>query len=149
MNRASLRHIHAIASFTGFAFIAAFWTSSVFTEWFLSQQAVAILKQSIVYAFIIFIPAMMIAGISGNLLAGRSQNPRLAAKRRRMPKIALNGLFILLPCAFYLNHLAQAGQFGGTFYAVQILELLAGAVNLGLMGLNIRDAFALRRSKFS
>ena len=56
-----------------------------------------------------------------------------------MTIIGPNGLFVLLPSAIYLNTLATQGTFGPTFYAVQTLELLAGAVNLTLMGLNIRD----------
>jgi hypothetical protein len=38
---------------------------------------------------------------------------------------------------------AAAGTFNTTFYIVQALELLAGATNLVLMGLNIRDGFKL------
>ena len=69
------------------------------------------------------------------------------AKRRRMPFIAANGLFILLPCAFFLYHRAAAGQFDAVFYAVQALELLAGATNLLLLGLSMRDGFAIRRPR--
>jgi len=38
---------------------------------------------------------------------------------------------------------AAAGTFDATFYLVQGLELLAGATNLGLMGLNIRDGLRM------
>ncbi|WP_245911056.1 hypothetical protein [Neisseria iguanae] len=64
-----------------------------------------------------------------------------------MPKIALNGLLVLLPCAFYLNRLAQAGEFNGMFYTVQIIELIAGAANLIMMGLNIRDGVTAVKSR--
>ena len=60
-----------------------------------------------------------------------------------MPVIALNGLLVLLPSAFYLNAKAQAGEFDALFYGVQALELLAGAINLTLMGLNLRDGLRL------
>ena len=136
--------IHTVSSAIGLAFIASFWTSSVIAELFLSQQAVATVKQVIVYAFILFIPAMLIAGISGNKLAANSSDPLMRAKRRRIPKIALNGLLVLLPCAFCLNHLAQAEQFSATFYAVQIMELIAGAANLAMMTQNVGDGFRLQ-----
>lgn len=61
------------------------------------------------------------------------------AKKKRMPFIAANGLLVMIPCAIFLNRWATAGTFDTTFYAVQTLELLVGAVNLTLMGLNIRD----------
>ncbi len=42
-----------------------------------------------------------------------------------------------------LNRWALAGSFDTTFYAVQALELLAGATNLTLMGLNVRDGLRM------
>ena len=64
-----------------------------------------------------------------------------------MPFIAANGLFILLPCAFFLYYRAVAGQFDAVFYAAQTLELLAGATNLLLLGLSMRDGLAIRRPR--
>ena len=62
-----------------------------------------------------------------------------------MPVIALNGILILVPSAFFLAARAGAGQFDTAFYAVQAVELLAGAVNIALMSLNMRDGFAMTR----
>ena len=53
------------------------------------------------------------------------------------------GLLVLVPCALVLNRWAAAGAFDAMFYAVQALELVAGAVNLTLMGLNIRDGLRI------
>jgi hypothetical protein len=60
-----------------------------------------------------------------------------------MPFIAGNGLLILIPAALFLDRLASRGEFGALFYAVQTLELIAGAVNLTLMSLNARDGLRL------
>jgi len=57
--------------------------------------------------------------------------------------IAANGMLILVPCAIFLDRWAAAGTFDATFYLVQGLEFLAGATNLGLMGLNIRDGLRM------
>ena len=62
---------------------------------------------------------------------------------KRMRFIAINGIGILIPCAILLNNWAASGRFDTPFYAVQGVELLAGAVNIGLMGLNIRDGLLL------
>ena len=51
----------------------------------------------------------------------------------------------LLGAAVFLAMRAQAGRFDGVFYAVQALELAAGAANLALIGLNIRDGLRLGR----
>jgi hypothetical protein len=38
---------------------------------------------------------------------------------------------------------ASRGDFGSLFHAVQAVELIAGAINLALMSLNIRDGLRL------
>ncbi|WP_406239937.1 hypothetical protein [Nocardia sp. NBC_01009] len=54
-----------------------------------------------------------------------------------MPFIAANGLLILIPSAISLDILASHENFGAAFYCVQTLELIAGAINIALMSLNI------------
>lgn len=60
-----------------------------------------------------------------------------------MPFIAANGLLILVPAAFYLESKASSGAFDTRFYLVQGVELIAGAANLVMMGLNIRDGLMM------
>ncbi len=138
--------IHAAAGCLGFLTIAIFWTSTVTVELFGSEAAIASLKEGILWGMIILIPSMAIAGGSGISLAGDSSYPTILRKKTRMPFIALNGLTILLPSAIFLAIKASAGEFDVTFYTVQGIELLAGATNLTLMGLNIRDGLSMRKS---
>jgi len=142
-----LRRIHPAAGFVGFLTILAFWTSTVLVEAFGSHQAIASVKTGILWGMIVLIPALAITGASGFRLAGPVTKGPVAAKKRRMPVIAANGIVILIPCAVYLQSLATAGDFGTAFYAVQAVELVAGAVNLTLMGLNIRDGFRMTRGR--
>ena len=44
-----------------------------------------------------------------------------------------------MPSAVFLATRAREGDFGRDFALVQAIELIAGAVNLGLLGLNLRD----------
>jgi len=60
-----------------------------------------------------------------------------------MKIVAANGLLILLPSAFVLASWANAGRFDAMFYALQGVELLAGAVNFSLLALNMRDGLKL------
>jgi hypothetical protein len=76
-------------------------------------------------------------------LGRRRKDAPARAKKRRMPIIAMNGLLILLPAAWFLSGKASAGEFDSAFYGVQIVELIAGAANLTMMGLNIRDGFKM------
>jgi hypothetical protein len=139
------RNIHVVAGVLAFLFIATFWTSTVVSELFLDHSAVTSVKVAITYAFIAFVPCMAITGATGFAMGGKSTAPILVAKRRRMPIIGANGLLVLIPAAIFLSIKAQAGEFDTVFYTVQVLELLAGATNLFLMGLNIRDGQKMSR----
>ncbi|MPT38800.1 MAG: hypothetical protein E2603_09885 [Achromobacter sp.] len=137
--------IHAAAAMLTLLFLAAFWMSTVVSELFLSASAVAQVKIAIAYALWGFLPVMMLTAASGFLMGGKGRHPLLLAKRRRMPFIAINGLLILVPAAVFLSLRAQAGLLDRAFYGVQALELAAGAANLTLIGLNIRDGLRLGR----
>ena len=62
-----------------------------------------------------------------------------------------NGILVLIPAALFLAFKARAADFDAAFYAVQALELTAGATNIVLLGLNMRDGLRikgrLRRTK--
>ncbi len=135
--------VHAIAGAIGLLMILTFWTSTVLSELFGSYETIATVKGWILYGMFILIPAMAVVGGSGmSLGAGRSEK-LVSAKKKRMPIIAANGLLILLPMAFVLEAKAAAGTFDTLFYVLQGVELIAGATNLTLMGLNMRDGTRL------
>ena len=138
-----LKRIHPIAGVIGFLMIVTFWTTTAATELFGSSEAIALVKQSIPWGFLILVPALAITGASGFAMSRNWKDPRIAKKQRRMPFIAANGVVILIPAALYLSVLASRRDFGSLFYAVQAVELIAGGVNLALMALNIRDGLRL------
>lgn len=142
------RKVHAVASFLSLLFLLSFWSSTAFAELFLSQSAIVQVKQSIAYALLLFVPAMMTTAATGFAMGGKGKHPLLVNKRKRMPFIAANGLLVLVPAAIFLSSRAQAGMFDSLFYGVQVVELAAGAINVSLIGLNIRDGLRLssRRS---
>jgi len=61
--------------------------------------------------------------------------------------IAANGLLVLLPLAIALWWLASKGMVEEPFFWLQRLELLAGLVNLALLGMNMRAGLRLRRPR--
>lgn len=135
--------IHAVAGFIAVLTIALFWTSTIYSELFTDHATIAAVKAAILKGMFVLVPAMVIVGASGMSLGGRRRDRLALAKKKRMPIIAANGLVILLPAAFYLEAKAASGAFDTAFYAVQILELIAGAANLTMMSLNIRDGLTL------
>ncbi|MDJ0939800.1 MAG: hypothetical protein QNJ00_08540 [Woeseiaceae bacterium] len=137
------QRIHAIAGVIGFATIAVFWLSTAISELFGSPADVATVKTAILWGLIVLIPALAITGGSGMALGRGRSGPLIQLKQKRMPFIALNGLLILVPSAVFLANRASAGVFDAWFYGIQGLELLAGIINLSLMGMNIRDGLKM------
>ncbi|MBK1690329.1 hypothetical protein [Rubrivivax gelatinosus] len=140
----NLKPLHLAAGVLAPLCIASFFVATVAAELFGTPQTVATVKALIVTPGLwILLPAMAALGASGFAL-GRSRHGRLVdAKRRRMPIVAANGLLVLLPCAIVLARWAAAGRFDAGFYAVQALELAAGATNLALMFASLRDGLQL------
>ena len=141
-----LSRIHPIAGIVGLTTIATFWLSTAITEISGSKHAITAVKQTIPWGLPLLVLALALTGASGLRLAGPSRQPLILDKKHRMPFIAGNGLLILIPSAITLAILAGHAHFGIAFYCVQALELTAGAINIVLMSLNIRDGLRLART---
>jgi hypothetical protein len=139
--------IHAAAGGLALLMVGAFWLSTALSEFFGSPAAIAAVKQAILAGMVVLIPAVAVAGVSGFSLGKGWRSAVVARKKRRMRIVAANGLLVLLPSAFLLANWAGAGRFDAGFVAMQALELIAGAVNILLLSLNMRDGLALRRRK--
>ncbi len=135
--------IHPLAGALAILTIATFWLSTALSELFASQAAVTAVKTAIPWGFLVLIPALAAAGVSGFALTKGRRAGLIGAKARRMPIIAANGILILIPSALFLSSKAQAGAFDAAFYAVQAIELAAGATNIALLGLNMRDGLKM------
>ncbi|PYF12729.1 hypothetical protein C8J30_101110 [Rhodobacter viridis] len=133
------KSLHPIAGLVALATIASFWSATVLSELFGSPTTIATVKTAVLWGFLILIPALAATGASGFALARGAKGGVIGVKRKRMPIIAANGLLVLVPSAFFLAARARSGEFGPGFTLVQAIELIAGAVNLGLLGLNLRD----------
>ena len=138
------RTVHLVAGILATSVIATFFVSTIIVELLGSYQAVATVKQLIVIPGLwILIPALAVTGGSGFSLSASRPGKLVENKKKRMPFIAANGILVLVPSAIFLNLWAAQGMFDSRFYLVQGVELLAGALNLTLMGLNIRDGLRL------
>jgi len=131
--------LHALAGTSAMLIIAGFWSATLVSEIFLDAAAVAVVKQSIVYGLFMLVPFLAATGGSGFALSKSRQGLLVDKKRKRMAVIAVNGLLVMVPAAIFLNSKAAAAEFDSLFYAVQLLELAVGVVQLTLMGMNFRD----------
>ena len=139
--------LHSVAGAIALATILAFWTATVMSEFSGHEPLIRSVKTAIPWGLLILIPAIAATGMTGTSLAkGRTSKP-IARKRRRMPIIALNGICVLIPAALFLAAKASAGEYDQAFIIVQVLECVAGAVNIALMGLNMRDGRRITRRR--
>lgn len=123
--------------------IAIFWLSTALSELFASEAIIISVKTAIPWGFFLLIPALAAAGGSGFALAKGRRVGLVGVKRKRMPFIAANGILVLIPSALFLASKAKAAQFDAAFYLVQAIELAAGAANLALLALNMRDGLKM------
>lgn len=141
-----LRHIHPLAGGLAILCIATFMGSTLVAELHGDPQTIIITKRAILWGLLVLVPCLALTGFSGYQMAGGAPRGLALAKFRRMRVIGANGLCVLVPCAFFLALRASAQTFDGLFYGVQLLELLAGAVNLVLLGINFRDGVRMARA---
>ena len=138
------KRIHLVVGILSPLLIATFFTSTVLVELFGSHAAVVQLKSLIVAPGLwVLLPCLAAIGGSGMFIGKSRKGSLVEQKKKRMPFIAANGLLILVPSAIFLSRWASAGAFDSTFYSVQALELLAGATNVTLLSLNVRDGLRL------
>lgn len=141
----SRRSIHPFAGLLAMVMIAMFMLSTLVAEAMGNPAVILATKQAIVIALPVLILSLALTSATGY---GRAHKPLAGAGRRklgRMRVIAANGLLILAPCAVFLMVRAGAGRFDGWFYAVQAVELIAGAINLSMLAANFRDGLKMRR----
>jgi hypothetical protein len=137
-----MSRLHPLAGVVALATILTFWTSTVTAELFGGPATIALVKQGVLWGFLILIPAVITAAATGRAGAAASGR-RARGKAIRTRIIAANGVLILAPAAIYLYLSASSGTFDTAFVAVQLVELAAGAVNAVLLTLNIRDGHRL------
>ncbi|HEY3186848.1 MAG TPA: hypothetical protein VGJ70_05210 [Solirubrobacteraceae bacterium] len=148
MKLKSVLLIHRVAGPLALATVALFLAGTVAVELFGDAAAVVFVKRAILFGLIWLVLVMAAAGGTGRALGARfRRTPPLEAKTRRMPFIAANGLLVLVPSAVALDHLAQLGDVGPVFAALQAVELVAGATNLVLLALMVRDGRAMARAR--
>ncbi|MGO9428521.1 hypothetical protein [Rhodoblastus sp.] len=139
-----LKIVHPVAGGVALLTIATFWLSTIISELSGSQALIASVKTTIPWGFLLLIPALAAAGGTGVLMSKGSRVGLVGTKFKRMPFIAGNGILLLIPSALFLASKASAGEFDTNFYLVQALELVAGGVNITLLGLNMRDGLKLK-----
>jgi len=137
--------VHPIAGTLATLLVASFWLSTVLVEAFGTRAQIIAVKLAIPWGFLLLVPALAATGGTGLIRSRGHRGGLVGRKLRRMPIIAANGVLVLIPSALFLAWKASAGAFDTAFYAVQAVELIAGAVNVTLLSLNMRDGLRMTR----
>ena len=140
--------MHRVAGLMALGITALFWLGSVFTLALGSEAVVAGMKLTILYGIVFQLTALLVAGLSGRILAiNRLREAAVARKLKRMLTAGAISFVVLLPSAVYLALKIQGGVPDFHWKLAQAAELVAGAAVIILLGLNARDGMALMREK--
>jgi len=145
MKRSTLKIIHPFAGGIALLTILTFWITTLWSKIDGNPEFILNVKTGILYGMVILIPAMITVGASGFKMGGKSTYPLIVSKKRRMPIIGINGVFILLPCAVSLHWMASSSNFSHAYYFIQWIEIIAGALNITLLSLSMRDGLKLTK----
>lgn len=141
--------VHKAAAALSLLLIASFWISSAAAELSGSAQAIVFAKRFVLTGMFALAPAMAATGLTGRRLAGRRSSEAVSGKLKRIKTMAACGIALLMPLAIYLWWKATVNEFDSWFYAAQLLEFAAGAVNLLLGILNVSAGVNLRRKRLA
>lgn len=144
-----LSKIHAAFGAAALLIIAIFLTATITTLVIGDKYLIAMAKLGIAWGLLALIPMLILTGFSGNHLGQNMRGALIGAKQKRMKIIAFNGLIFLVPSALILLPLAMQGQGGPLYWAIQSIELLAGATNITLLGLNMREGLRFSRRRLA
>lgn len=131
--------VHRASAITGLVLVSIFLAATIASGILGDKAAVLVVKRGIVAGLFVLVPAMATAAATGRHLARTHGERPGTRKSRRTKVIAANAILVLIPAAVFLRHAAESGHFGPAYRLVQALELAAGAVNWGLLLLNVRD----------
>lgn len=141
-----MKLVHKLSAITVVLTLTSFWVALIVSDFFLDNEALAVVRKGIVFGLIILIPAMILAKVSGGkLAANHTGNPELIeAKKKRAKWMAINGALIMVPAAFYLYHKSSIGEIDDMFRVVQAIELLVGSIQYYFVISNVKGGIALR-----
>jgi len=142
-----MKPYHFIAGITVLIILTLFWLAIIISDFFLGHEALVLVRQGIVYALIVLIPAMIAVKVTGGIL-GKDRihsDPRVRDKKKRATWMAINGVLVMVPAAFFLDYKASANEIDLVFRVVQSIELLVGSFQYYFVITNFRVGMTLRK----
>jgi hypothetical protein len=142
MKRKTIVKIHVIVTVIATLTIVTFFISSLVAEINGNEAFIREVKEMILFSLPIMLIAMPALGITGNKLAGKSRNPIILTKRKRMRLVFVNGI-ALMALACFLYYRSHYQTIDAVFLLAQMAEFALGLTSLILIGMNIKSGFQL------
>lgn len=142
MKRKKLVRLHILTTIVAALTISTFFAASLYAEISENVEIIKQVKLIIIKALPIMIIAMPTLNITGNKLVGKSQNPIVLLKKKRMKFVIINGIILFL-LAIFLYYYSHYRTIDSIFFSAQIAEFIFGLTNLTLIGLNAKSGFQL------
>lgn len=144
MKRKTVVSIHIAATVLAVLTIVTFFSVSLFAEIKGDVQLIKQVKVFILYALPVMIITMPMLKITGDKLTGKTKNPIILSKKKRMKGMLINGigLIILAVFLYWRSHFYNIDK---VFLFAQIIELALGLSNLILLVLNAKNGIELSR----
>lgn len=142
MKRKTIVKAHFVATIIASITILTFFSLSLFAEIKGDDQFIKNVKAFILYALPVMIIAMPMLKITGDKLAGKSKNPIVLAKKKRMKLMIVNGIG-LMTLAIFLYYRSHFQTIDNVFLIAQIAEFGFGLGNLTLIILNAKSGMQL------
>ncbi len=142
MKRKTVVTAHLIATIIAAITILVFFASSLIAEIKGDHEFIRTVKAFILYALPIMILAMPVLKLTGDKLAGKSKNPKVFAKAKRMKFVVVNGVG-LIALAIFLYYRSHYQTIDNIFLTAQIAEFALGLTNLSLIIINAKSGMEL------
>jgi len=142
MKRKTVVKAHLIASVVAVLTITTFLSLSLIAEIRGDETFIKTVKAFILYGLPVLIFTMPALKITGEKLAGKSTNPLVLEKVKRMKIVVINGVGLIL-FAIFLFYRSHYKAIDDIFLVAQTLEFGLGLANLSLIILNVRSGLKL------
>jgi hypothetical protein len=142
MKRKTVVKTHLIATVVAILTITTFFSLSLIAEIRGEESFIKTVKAFILYGLPVLIFTMPTLKITGDKLAGKSTNPLVLEKVKRMKIVVINGVGLIL-LAVFLYYRSHYKTVDDIFLFAQTIEFGLGLANLSLIILNARSGLRL------
>jgi hypothetical protein len=144
-----MMRVHIAAGIVSLLSVTGLWSATAVGALSGDMAFLTGIERTVPWGFVVLIPALLAAGVTGQRIAGGWASLVLRHKLRRMRLALLITVLILLPASLALAHLASIGAFAYEFLLEEAVALSFGALTICLLAMNARDGVRLLQGELA